>query len=165
MDNKWSKLYASNGNFLFRAMFYEMSAPAQRIKHPPIFTLKPQEYKGLPSAYLTYMESIDEYDAAMKICPHMRAWDQLRQADWFLNGGPTFEGLKDWRTHMKQRDNSLAMAALQDKIAEGDVTAAKAVLANNKTVKKAGRTTKKTKAELASVSRIQDYNKGKKKNV
>jgi hypothetical protein len=157
----WNKLYAVNGRFSAKKMFRELSTPSMRKKYPPLFTLKPYDYKGLPSAYRIYMESIDEYDAATKIVPNMREWDMLKEASWFLNGdvAHSFEGLKAWREHMKQRDNSAAMKALQEKVADGDVTAAKAVLANNKTKAPVGRKAKKTAAENATVTRINEFKK------
>jgi len=160
----WNKLYAPNGVFAIRKMFRELSTPAMRKKYPPIFTLKPFEYKGLPSAYQVYMESVDEYDAATKIVPNMKTWDQLKEASWFLNGdlAHSFEGLKAWREHMKQRDASAAKAALQDKMATGDVTAAKAILADTKTKASVGRKGKKTKEENATVTRIAEFRKGNK---
>jgi len=162
-QEQWDKLYAPNGVFAIRKMFREMSTPSMRKKYPPIFTLKPYDYKGLPSAYRIFMESVDEYDAATKIVPNMKTWDQLKDASWFFNGDPahSFEGLKVWRQHMTQRDASAAKAALHDKMAKGDVTAAKAVLADTKTKAPVGRKSKQTKAEKASVTRIQEFrNKG-----
>ena len=162
-QKEWNKLYAPNGVFAIRKMFRELSTPAMRKKYPPIFTLKPFEYKGLPSAYQTYMTSVDEYDAALKIVPNMKTWDQLKEASWFLNGdlAHSFEGLKAWREHMKQRDASAAKAALHEKMDAGDVTAAKAVLADTRVKAPVGRKNKKTTEEIASVTRIQEFrNKG-----
>ena len=166
MDNlptkaDWDRMISTNGNYLYRKMFYETNTPEGRIKYPPLFTLKPREYKGLPSVYLVYMDSVDEYDAATKIVPNMREWDHLKNAGWFLDGCKTqsFEGLKVWREHMKQRDNSLAKAALQAKVATGDVTAAKAILAENKTKAPVGRKNKKTVAEKETSARIVEFKK------
>ena len=161
-QEKWNNLYAPNGVFAIRKMFRELSTPAMRKKYPPIFTLKPFEYKGLPSAYQVYMESVDEYDAAIKIVPNMKTWDQLKDASWFLNGdvAHSFEGLKVWREHMQQRDASAARAALQMKMETGDVTAAKAVLADTKAKASVGRKSKKkTPEENATVTRIKEFRK------
>jgi len=163
-QEQWNNLYAPNGVFAIRKMFRELSTPAMKDKYPPIFTLKPYPYKGLPSAYQTYMESVDEYEAALKIVPNLKVWDHLKDASWFANGDPahSFEGLKAWREHMKQRDASTARAALFSKIATtGDVTAAKAILADTKTKAPVGRKNKKTTEEKASVTRIKEFrNKG-----
>ena len=162
-QKEWDKLYSPNGGYAIRKMFYELSTPAMRKKYPPIFTLKPYPYKGLPSVYQTYMNSIDEYDAATKIVPNMKEWDKLKAAHWFFSHDEShsFEGLKSWREHMKQRDASTARAALFEKIEKGDVTAAKAILADTKTKAPVGRKNKKTTEEKASIARITDYrNKG-----
>jgi len=161
LQSQWNALYAPNGVFSIRKLFRELSTPAMRKKYPPMFTLKPYEYKGLPSAYQIYMDSIDEFDAATKLVPNLKVWDQLKNASWFLNGDPahSFDGLVSWRRHMKDRDASKARAALFDKIDKGDVTAAKAILADTKIKEKVGRKGKKTKTELASVSRIKEFKK------
>ena len=157
----WNKLYAVNGVFALRNLFLESSSLATRKKYPPLFTLKPYPYKGYPSAYQVYMDSVDEFDAATKIVPNMKVWDSLKEATWFKTEANAwnFEGLEVWREHMKQRDASSAKAALQAKVASGDVTAAKAILADTKTKAPAGRKNKKTKTELASVSRIKEFRK------
>ena len=158
-QQQWNALYAANGVFSIRKLFRELSTPAMRKKYPPMFTLKPFEYKGLPSAYQIYMESIDEFDAATKLVPNMKVWDQLKNADWFMNGDPphSFEGLKVWREHMRQRDASAAKATLLAKVAAGDVTASKAVLADTKVKAPVGRKNTKTLAETASETRIKDF--------
>ena len=160
-QSDWNKLYAVNGVFSIRNLFLESSSADKRDKYPPLFTLKPYPYKGLPSAYQVYMESVDEFDAATKIVPNMKVWDQLKSATWFKTDANqwNFEGLDTWREHMKARDNSLAQKTLMEKVASGDVTAAKAVIANSKTKAPVGRKNKKTTAELASVSRIKEFKK------
>ena len=42
----WDKLYAVNGVFASHNLFIESSRVATREKYPPLFTLKPYEYKG-----------------------------------------------------------------------------------------------------------------------
>jgi len=158
-QESWDKLYSSNGSFAIRKMFYELSTPAVRKKFPPIFTLRPRPHAGLPSAYQTYMDSIDEFDAALKIVPNMRVWDQLKQANWFKNGDPShcFEGLKIWQEHMKMRDASLAKRILIEKTEKGEVGAAKALLAETKTKAPVGRKAKASPAEEASKTRMKNF--------
>ena len=166
LTNKWNALYSSNGRFDIRKLFFETGGREARKSYPPIFTLKPYDYNGLPSAYLIYMDSIDEYDAATKLVPNMKIWDELKSANWFLTDKNqwNFEGLETWREHMKQRDASRAKAALFAKIEAGDVTASKAILAETKTKSNAGRKNNKNKPQLASVKRIEEFkNKIKKK--
>jgi len=137
----FKKLYGSNGNYSYRAMFWELSTPAVREKYPPVFTLKLEEHEGLPSAYQVYMDSVDEYDAAQKLAPNMKIWDDLVNAKWFFDGMPTHahQGLKSWREHMKARDESLAKKVLLEQTRDGNVAAAKSVLAESKKKAPVGR--------------------------
>ena len=155
----FTKLYASNGRFVMRNLFWELSRLDTRDLYPPLFTTKPYDYNGLPSAYLVYMDSVDEYDAATKIVPNMKQWDALLATTWFVEGDPQhgFEGVKVWREYMKQRDASRARAALFNKIENDDVTAAKAILAETRVKTKAGRTVKKNKPVDATVARMDAF--------
>jgi hypothetical protein len=157
----FTKLYASNGRFVMRNLFWELSRLDTRDLYPPLFTTKPYDYNGLPSAYLVYMDSVDEYDAATKIVPNMKQWDALLATTWFVDGDPQhgFEGILVWREHMKLRDASMARAALFDKIREtNDVTASKAILAETRVKKPAGRKVKKNKPVDATVTRMDAFN-------
>ena len=62
----------------------------------PIYSMRDTEYNELPSAYLIYMHSIDEYDAATKLVGSLKHWRKLLAATWFMEGNPLkgFEGLK-----------------------------------------------------------------------
>jgi len=118
-------LFDDTGRLLVRAMFWELSTPERRRNVPPIYTLKQEETHGLPSAYKIYIESVDEYDAAIKICGTMKAWRALCEAGWFLSGWREHghEGLVQWRADMEARDKSQAKQQLLDKAAEGNVAA------------------------------------------
>ena len=157
----FSKLFNARGVFFYRQMFYEHSTPASRKTSPPVFTLKVREHEGLPSAYQVYMDSVDEYDAATKLCPSLKEWDKLKNADWFLNGDPTcaHDGLLVWRDHMKARDASAMKELLISKAENGDTAAMKAVLAETKAKAPVGRKTKKVKADTATQSRVVAFNK------
>lgn len=139
------KLYAINGRFATQLMFWELSEPAKRKKHPPVFTLKMKEHQGLPSAYQVYMDSVDEYDAASKLAPNMRIWDDLCNNNWFMEGDVrhAHQGLAVWRDHMRARDASKAKGLLQAKAEGGDTTAMKALLQETKTKAPVGRKNKK----------------------
>jgi len=130
----FSRFYTSNGRFAYKTMFYEMSTPKSRKKMEPMFTLKAHDHKGYPSAYLIYMGSVDEFDAAKKLAPSHRIWEMMTEAHWFMHGDPvrSHDGLASWRQHMKARDDSMAKALLLEKVKEGDVTSARALLAEGK---------------------------------
>jgi len=105
-------------------------------KYPPIYTMKCTEYKGLPSAYLIYLSSIDEYDAATKLVGSMRHWRKLLACKWFMEGlkNKGFEGLTLWREDMAARDRSSAKKALILKTVDGDTSAARKILDMSKVV-------------------------------
>jgi len=152
----FDKLYASNGNFSKVLMFWEMSTPAKRAKYPPVFTLKQNAYKGLPSAYLVYMDAVDEYDAATKLTPNMKMWDELVSAQWFFEGDPRHghQGLKVWREHKRAKDASAMKALLIKKAKGGDTTAAKAVLQETKGKAPVGRKSKQKVGKTPQESRV-----------
>ena len=56
--------------------------------------------------------------------------------------GSKLDGLLEWRKDMRARDESRAKRALLVQIEEGNVSAAKAIIENNKERKSVGRTTK-----------------------
>ena len=156
----FQKLYVKNGNFAKVKMFWEMSAPEARKEYPPVFTLKQNAYKDLPSAYETYMDSVDEYDAATKIAPNMKVWDELVATKWFFEGEPRHghQGLRVWREHKRAKDASAMKALLITKAKGGDTTAAKAVLQETKTKAPVGRKAKK-KQESPTDSRVLAFKK------
>ena len=156
----FNKLYASNGNYTKKLAFWELSSPANRIKHPPIFTLKQAEFKGLPSAYQVYMESIDEYDAASKLVPNMKIWDDMtKPSGWFFKGDMTrsHQGLEVWREHKRAKDASEMKGLLKKKAKGGDTTAAKALLQETKTKAPVGRKTNTKTAKTPTDSRVLEF--------
>ena len=96
----------------------------------PIFTLKDHDIEGYPSAYVMYMESLDEYDAAMKIVGGMAHWRKLMSCKWFMDGDPElgFLGLTQWRKDMAARDASEAKRELLVHVRNGDRQAAQYLL-------------------------------------
>jgi hypothetical protein len=93
------------------------------------YTLREYEREGYPSAYIIYMTSVDEADAAMKLVGNISHWEKLCKAKWFLEGcSPVgHRGLKSWRRDMAARDESTAKRSLIQEAEMGNVTAAKAL--------------------------------------
>lgn len=125
-------LFDSRGHRRTGSLFYEAS---QDKTKGPVFTLKDYDFETpdgtiLPSAYSLYMESRDEYDAAMKLVGTMGHWRKLLTCDWFLNGDPDrgIMGLEQWRRDMQARDASEAMRVLRQHVREGDRQAAQYLL-------------------------------------
>lgn len=141
-------LFDARGHRRVGSLFYETSRDEQR---DPIFTMKDVSKHGLISAYELYMESVDEGDAAMKMVGSLAHWRRMVNTRWFMDGVPTknFLGLKHWREDMAVRDASRAKAALFDKMADGDLQAAKKVYDSAISGKIAGQT--RTKKALKSV--------------
>jgi hypothetical protein len=156
----FKKLYSSEGVFAFNKMFWEKhDLAATRKDLPPLFTLKLEPHKGLPSAYQIYMDSVDEYDAATKLAPNMKVWDTLVNCNWFREGDPrhAHDGLKVWREHMKARDASLAKKILQEQAKEGNITAAKTLLAESKAKTPVGRKSKKETTKSPTITRMEEW--------
>ena len=95
--------------------------------YTPLYSLRDHDGNGLPSAYLIYMTSTDEFDAATKLVGSMRHWRKLLGAKWFMEGNPNkgFEGLTQWRSDMNDRDASAGKLALMNQAKKGDTSAAR----------------------------------------
>ena len=164
--NRFDAFYNATGQFTYRQMFQEVQNYGQR-KHEnlpkPIYTLgqKHKPEQGLISAYQIYMESADEYEAALKICPSLVEWERMAKSKWFMEGASPapsqFEGLKTWREHMRMRDASLAKKQLLEQTNEGNVTAAKALLAETKVKNTAGRPSKKQEVDKTKLAIVKDF--------
>lgn len=121
-------LFDKRGARRTASLFVEVSQDPNR---EPIFTMKDYATKGCISAYDLYMNSVDEGDAAMKMVGCMGHWRKLLRSDWFMNGSPEFgfEGLTQWRQDMMTRDMTRAKGIYEDRMREGDIQAAKAMIA------------------------------------
>lgn len=100
---------------------------------------RPGETVFIPSAYLIYMSSVDEFEASIKLVGSTRAWNHLSSIQWFLDGFLAFGGLHQWREDMRLRDLSKSKRILEKAAEEGNVTAAKALYQNSKSKQTAGR--------------------------
>jgi len=120
-------LFDSRGARRTASLFLETSRDKNK---PPVLTLLDYEKKGLPSAYLIYMESETEYDAAMKLVGSMGHWRKLMDCPWFMSGDSDrgFTGLVQWRKDMAMRDANMAMTILRDKVIGGDKQSAQFLL-------------------------------------
>lgn len=74
---------ASNARIL-RGLFYETYVHGQE---QVIYTLKDVEWKGYPSMYLLFLESVaqdpTEYTFAMTYLDGWEHWEQLQECEWF----------------------------------------------------------------------------------
>lgn len=118
------------------ALFFEWKEKSSCPITPP-YTLKTQDHTlhGITykSMYLIYMSCVSEYEAAIKLLGHYPHWKKLADSNWFA---PV---LAVWREDMARRDAAEAKQILMSMAKDGNVTAAKAVLAESKGVKPVGK--------------------------
>lgn len=151
------KLRGGNNIMLTQKLFSEFDKDAP-------YTMKHESYSKYKSAYEIYMESTDEYEAALSLVSNMVHWEKLCGLDWFMNGFPdkNIRGLKDWREDMKRRDASIAKKQLMSEAKLGNVSAMRLLYeTSNKTT--AGRPKKKPvteKKEGSAVALFQKVNNG-----
>ncbi len=147
------------------SLFHETIQPSIRKRYDPVYSLRDYDYKGYPSAYNIYMSAVDETDAALQLVGSMAHWRKLCALRWFMEGRPEcqFEGIAQWRQDMKDRDASLARKVLLENTKEGNITAARAVLAESKgVVKKVYSKNNKISPDDSNVTNFLDnYKKGK----
>lgn len=80
------------------------------------------------SAYQVFMDSVNEYEAAMRIVGDMNHWRKLIESDWFMNGDPSngiYSGLKHWREDHAMKRESESLRQLTAAAESGNVQAAK----------------------------------------
>jgi hypothetical protein len=118
------------------ALFFEWKDKSSCSITPP-YTLKTQDHTlhGITykSMYLIYMSCASEYEAAIKLLGHYPHWKKLADSRWFA------PELAVWREDMARRDAAEAKQVLLSLAKEGNVTAARAVLAESKGVKPVGK--------------------------
>jgi hypothetical protein len=151
------KVKSDGGTMLTQALFYEFNN-----KDAP-FTLRTEDFTSragitYPSAYLIYMDSVDEYAAIKNLGLTKTHWDKLCGLKWFMDGvqlNPDYQlaGLNKWREDMRDRDSSKAKRALLEAIDNGDTSAAKFLYTETtKSTKAAGRPEKKTPVRSTSTA-------------
>ena len=143
---------ADNGKYKTQSLFREFN------QTDAMYCLTPDDKPELEvkSLYKMYMESVDEYDCAMKALGSMAHWRKLTDCEWFM------KHLRDWRLDMKARDESLAKAQLQAQAEEGNVTAQKALFESaKKTTQKASGRPQKKQAEQPSSGVVDIFKKVK----
>jgi hypothetical protein len=124
------ELRDANGRQKTEALFEEAIQNSTRASgYEPIYSLREYENNGKPSAYLIYINSVDESDAAIKLVGSYAHWRKLCSLKWFINGRAEigFEGLASWRKDMAERDKTIAKVSLMEQAEQGNISAAKAL--------------------------------------
>lgn len=121
-------------NIMFtQGLFYEFG------NTDAVYTLKGEDVTKGDKTYISlpkvYMESSDEYEAAMRLVGSMQHWRKLCSQAWFLDGIDvhSFEGVKQLREDMVARDKSIAKQQLMAAAHEGNVTAMKTIYGESPT--------------------------------
>lgn len=109
------------------SLFLETCRSDIAEKFPPVYTMKGDSKKGCQSAYQIYMNSVNEYEAAMKIVGDMRHWRRLCGLKWFMEGSEekAFDGLRQWREDKAMKDQAELMQLLKEQAENGNVNAQK----------------------------------------
>lgn len=130
-----------------QSLFVEFNQHNEKYK--AYYTLRDFEKKGFISAYLIYMTSIDENDAALKLVGSQYHWKRLCSLKWFMEGHAALghSGLLAWRDAMKARDETVAKKVLIELAQSGNVTAAK-------TLKDYTANPAKTKAKAKTIKEV-----------
>lgn len=140
-------LRGANNILLTQALFVEFG------NEDAPYTLKMDHQERNGKQYISlcrvFLESADEYEAAMRLVGNWKHWQKLCENKWFSDGFDqfNFEGMNSLRETMKMRDRSLAKTKLIEAVQQGSVTAAKILLdGTNGTVKKPQRRSSKEKS-------------------
>lgn len=108
-----------------RSLFLETNLNPEETGYAPIYTLSEEEKEGLPSAYQIFMDSVDEYDFAMRLVGSMRHFRKLLNSKWFMEGCTGHSGFESWREDKKQRERSKNKQRLEALAEQGNVQAIK----------------------------------------
>lgn len=134
-------------------LFHEFNISAHE-EYPPMYTMREEPHRGLPSAYLIYMTSESEYEAAMKLFGSWSLWKKYENQKQFLTGpltaGIGWTGLAAWREEKEIRDAAKAYTQLKASAETGNVTAQKEIWQKAIGKGKAGRPSKAEKQKAAA---------------
>lgn len=106
---------------------------------PPLYTMREESYKGLPSAYLIYMTSDSEYEAAIKLVGSWNHWLRLLKCKPFMEGPENaynWTGLEEWRREKEIKEKATAYNQLKESAAAGNVQAQKLLYEGDKSGKR-----------------------------
>ena len=132
-------------------IFAEFNKTRQE-EYPPLYTMREEPTYGLPSAYLIYMYSDNEYEAAMKLVGSWQHWQKLLKSKPFMNGlddHGQWVGLEAWREEKEVQDMAIAYNQLKINAATGNVQAQKMIFDGKKSASKRGRPSKEEVQRIA----------------
>lgn len=107
--------------------------------------------------YKIYMDCETEYEAAQKLLGSWSHWEKLCDATWFK---PFVE---QWRKEARIREKAIAKSILLEQACEGNVTAAKAIIEEDK---KRGRPSKQEiKQNAREAEEIEEFLKSSRQRL
>lgn len=126
-------LVDSQGKYRTRSLFVESfneytAAKREAANQKPLYSLKERNTEGVPSAYLIYMASADEFEAALKLVGSLAHWDELCKCKWFMEPSGITRGLKQWRIDMARRNASIGIKTTIAAAKQGDGASARKLL-------------------------------------
>lgn len=140
-------------------IFYEFNK-TRHEEYPPLYTMREETWAGLPSAYLIYMLSDSEYEAAMKLVGSWNHWQRLLKCKPFMEGSDesgSWVGLQQWREEKRIQEKAHAFNQLKISAAQGNVTAQKIIYDGEKeNAKGRGRPSKAEVAKAAKEQAVQE---------
>lgn len=127
-------------------------------KKPPIFNLTDdQEIDGTIPLKALFMQYPTEYDFAVAVFGQWAHWQAIKDSKWFQ------KYYKEWDRERKEMEVARARKTLLDKMADGDVAAAKKIIDEAKPRAAVGRKTKeevkRQAREIAEEDKLLDHAK------
>lgn len=104
----------------FHGIFREIPMSGQWLKNEvkePLYTINPED-DDLPSAFKVYMDSINEYEAALKLCPSWEYWKNMLKTCVKIR-----RVVDQWREEKYLRDQAAARKLLWEAAEKGNVSA------------------------------------------
>lgn len=107
-----SKFTNASGKLRTLSLFWEM-APFNSDGSECLYTLRDEDYKGLPSLKRLYLEEADptEYGFANKYLANWDHWQRLIATDWFS------PYVANWRSELELKLRAEALARLREEAA------------------------------------------------
>lgn len=122
-----SKFYFNNGTPFF-GIFREnpVNFHFSLEQKEPVYTIE-EEDNDLPSAHKVYMESMNEYEAAMKLVPSWAFWKQMLRQSVKVR-----RMLDEWREEKLMKDQAKAKRMLWEQAENGNIQAQRLLFESKK---------------------------------
>lgn len=140
MQDPRNNLIDKQGRRRTKSLFWEYRLESDG-QYEPVFTLADYDRPcGCKSMYHIYMAADTEYEAAQTLLGSWAHWEKLCECTWFK------PFIDQWRKEVRIREKAIAKTVLLEQASEGNVTAAKALIEEDK---KRGRPSKQEIAQNA----------------